>query len=209
MKFFLLFTLLLFSIEITYSQDIEREIEQKIDSLRLQGVDTIIFYSFTCNGMWVSLPIEDCTDDGNYHYLFWEHFENIYVQRFERCHSFNTLKLAKLFSLNSLREHFKTIEKEEIRNPVYKIYNKKTKETSHIIYTVSHSCYHELQIFFNDNKLDKTIDTYGLEDKFMDDGKQNQSYIKNHKTILYQFLKILEIETNLLDNFFVKTKRKM
>lgn len=209
MKFFLLFTLLLFSIEITYSQDIDREIERKIDSLRLQGVDTIIFYSFTCNGKWVSFPNEDCADDGDYHYLFWEYSGNIYAQRFELCYSFSTIKLAKSFSLNSLREHFKTIKKEEILNPGYKVYNKKTKEISYFIQNVSHSCFHKFQIFFNEIKLDKTIDTYGLENKLLDDGKQNQSYLKNHKTKLYQLLKIFEMETSILDNFFVKMKRKL
>lgn len=209
MKFFLVWTILLFSTEITYSQIIEGEIEQKIGSLRKQGVDTIIFYSYTCNGKLVPPPIEDCTDNGEYHYLLWKDFENIYVQKFELCYSFNTLKLSKLFSLNYLRDHFYKIKREEIINPGYEVYNKKTKETTYVTQNMSHSCYHKFQIFFNDNKLDKTIDTYGLEDKFMDDGKQNQSYIKNHNTKLYQLLKILEIETNLLDNFFIKTKRNL
>ena len=166
MKFFLVWTLLLFSIEISYCQVIEREIERKIDSLRKQGVDTIIFYSFTCNGVGLPAPFEDCTDDGDYNYLFWEHFENIYVQKFELCYSFNTLKLSKSFSLNYLRGHLDVIKKERIIYPSFKYYDKKNKRGVELLQMhSSHSCYHKFNFFISDFKLNKTIDVFNLESK--------------------------------------------
>jgi hypothetical protein len=104
-----------------------------------------------------------------------------------------------------LKNNFAKIEKENLRYPEYSVVVKGKKRFLGTI--IDHSCHTIIEIHVPDKLIEKNIDDFALETKYVE-GHPNKNYYPNQKSSLNLLKNIIERDVNIYDTS-VKVKTKL
>lgn len=141
-------------------QDFKNELKftTKTDELRASKVDFIAFKKYHIGAYRQSLAndsngCKNCYDDYPI-YLIWKENNKSYIQRFDNCGVFNSIKLKNNQLFDEFLQNFDTIKEEKV-----KVY----QEKENTVTTISHSSFMKF-IFSKDGKEHfQYIDEFNLD----------------------------------------------
>jgi len=190
-------TFLTLALAVTLTEQAQT-LDQRIDKYVTQkSIDTFLVYSFPCSG---GIPFDSCQYDEP-HYLIWRKNGIFFLKRFDYCQTYKILALDTFNPLTFYLNNKKTIDKEQIRQPTYYEVkkNKNTFDTLLTTSTVDHSCYHKFHLPLTKKPKYKYADTYDLDFKIFDNGKENIYYSYNQKTKLKALIDLTTTLVQKLD----------
>lgn len=178
------------------AQTADNKVEAKLIELRKAGVDTIILYhSYCIGGALMAIDSADAAKchPNNEKYLFWADKGINYVQRFDECYNYNTIKDKSTLVIQLIKFHFLSLKKERIKPVKFRQMYKGKMQT--LITSIDHSCYADID-FYIGKKVSKFINDFALDTKFVDDKKNqpNINYSYNQHTYLKQLKDMVEKE---------------
>ena len=189
MKQLLLLICLTASVMIGHSQIVESRVNRFLST---HSIDTFLVYSTPCSG---GIMLDSCQYDEP-HFVFFKQNESYYLKRFDYCTTYQSLSIDDTNPLTYYLQHKVVIDTEEVKPPSYieAIKKKRRKVESTIItLSVSHSCYYQFQLPFTKEPLYKTIDSFDLEFKTFDNGKENMYYAYNQQTKLKALIDLTDL----------------
>lgn len=165
------------------------------------SIDTFLVYSFPCSG---GVSFDSCQYDDP-HYLIWRQNGDFFLKRFDYCKTYKSISLDTSNPLTFYLKNKRVIDKEEIRQPTYYEVkkNKKTVDTLMVTSSVSHSCYHKYRLPLTKKPKYKYADTYDLNFKTFENGRNNIFYNYNQKT---KFWALIDLTTTLIDKLKEENK---
>lgn len=172
-------------------------VSKQVDKYVIENrIDTFLVYSYPCNGY---IPIDSCGYEES-SFLIWQQKGNYYLKKFDYCSHFNKIPIAPFNSLSYYLSNKTDIDNEEIRQPAYyEVRMRKNKiDTLQYSSMVSHSCSHKFQLPFSEKGKCKYADTYDIDFKDFNNGKQNVNYTYNQNT---KFKKMIDMTTSLIERF--------
>ena len=188
MKQLLYFLLVLFPTINADAQIVERAVHKKIDSLKLSQIDTYLTYSIQCNG---SIPIDSCSYETP-QYLLWTKSDRYFVQKFDYCRYYQSLEIQNnnplWFYLNNIQQ----ITKEQVKPPSYIVSRKGNVVKTNSV-SVSHSCYHQIELQCNGKTERKTVSEFDLTYRLFDNGKKNMYFEFNQRLKLKGLIERFEV----------------
>lgn len=159
-------------------QVVERRIKSYVDSLKTNGVETFLIYTYYSSGR---LPAINPCDSEVSQYLFWGSDKQTFVKKFDKCRNHETIELSNLNPIDFYTSNRLKIEKEKIEAPT-KLVRAKGSKPEEVSYKVSHSFFHKFRFLNLDSLSEKVISSYALNLKIFDDGKSNIYYKQNQST---------------------------
>jgi len=182
------------------TQIVESRVAQFISS---HSIDTFLVYSVPCSG---SVYLDSCQYDDP-HFLFFKKKDNYYLKRFDYCTTYQPLLLDANNPLTYYLEDKAVIDTEEIKPPTYIEVKKKRNKVDSLltISSVSHSCYYKFQLSFGKEPVYKYANSYDLEFKVFDNGKDNMYYTYNQQTKLKA---LIDLTSLLIKNLNADKKFK-
>jgi hypothetical protein len=180
-----------------------KEIGKRINELHKNGIDTIICYYVDCVGSVHTVEGNDTSCHAfDVKYLLWSDKRKYLIQRFDECADHLPLIIKPTF-FYFLKTNLTEIKAEQLKYPEYDIVEggeKKTYSTS-----VDHSCHSTFEICIGKTRINKDIDAYALETKFVDDKYLNKNFYANKKSVLNKLKVITE---RVVDDYNKKLKTK-
>ena len=182
-------------------------VTDKVQALKLSGVDTIITYHPYCVGCILTgiSTSEKCFQNIR-QYVIWQKNKESYVQFFDECYTYLPEKGAKAF-IALLNKNGSVIMQEKLLPVEFeKLYDGKIKRFTS---WVDHSGHQDFVFYLNGDTIEKPIDDYVLGTRWEDDyfwapdGKRstpppgkavNINYIKNQTTYLKKLNDLAEQE---------------
>lgn len=174
-----------------------QKVHKKIDSFtRTNYIDSFLVYSLTCNDLWHDA--DSCNQQISF-YLIWKKNGCFSMRKFEHCKNYKSIQLTNENPLNFYYSNRESIDKEEIKPPVYYEYKKEKgrKYKIEVTSTVSHSCFYNLSFRTNANIIKKQVDSYDLKFIIFNDGKESINSYYNNNTKLKELILTMETLINL------------
>lgn len=165
------------------------------------SIDTFLVYSFPCSG---TVHFDSCQYDDP-HYLIWRQNGDFFLKRFDYCKTYQTLSLDTSNPLVFYLSNKRLIDKEQIQQSTYYEVkkNKKAIDTTMVISSVSHSCYHKYLFFSTKKPRYKYANVYDLDFKIFDNGKENIYYNYNKRT---KFKALIDVTISLIEKLKEENK---
>ena len=180
----LLLLIIILSFKLSASgQVVDTKVKNKIQALASANVDTLLIYSYSCNGGLI--PLDSCLYE-EAQILFWLQDGHTFLQKFDYCRSSEVLKLDTLNPLTFYLKYKRTIDKEDIKPPTYFEVKKGKNGYGTIMnsITVSHSCFHHFISNLKGQVKQKNVNTYYLNFVRFNNGKLNYYRYYNKRTKL-------------------------
>ena len=195
--FIAIFLILILSSEIKSKIGIihltDKKINNKIQELRNNKVDTIVCYYINCIGSRLRLASDSCVAY-DIKYLLWSDHGNHYIQRFDECKEYQSAT-ASLLSFGLLKWHYSEIQRGGIKYPEYKIRVNGKLGIYHSF--IDHSCHNIFEIHTNNKIVKKDIDDYALETKYDEEKHLNRNFYLNKKSILNKLKLAIEHDVDM------------
>jgi hypothetical protein len=190
MKYFLV---LMFALLLTgkiYGQNArsvtDAKVATKIAEFKNKGISKYISYYMECFGGARPYYPDSCVAY-NKKYLVWKENGKSYRQRFDECRDYDRELISdKMYNIVDV--NYDQLKKDSIKYPQHydSINGKKELLTS----TVDHSCITNIKIYWGNKMLEKWIDGYVTDTKYIEgpyDSKfLNINYKSNKRTYLYK-----------------------
>lgn len=171
----------------------DKKANEKIAELRSQGIYTILCYYVDCVGYFHPFNPDSCTSFTT-KYLFWTKNNLSFLQCFDECRDYKPARIGlNLFSL--IKSRYPQIQKAKIKYPAYygMVNGKRVKLTT----MVDHSCHNIFKFYKNNKEIEKDIDDFALETKYIEKKYINLNYQSNKKSVLIRLKDIVEREINV------------
>lgn len=169
----------------------------KIDSFtNINFIDSFLVYTVTCNDLWHD--IDSCNQQPS-QYLLWKKNGLYTIKKFESCKDYKHIHIPNNNPLSFYFSNKETIDKENIRPPIYYEYKKEKRQKYKIevTSTISHSCFYNLSFRTNANIIKKKVDSYDLKFIRFNDGKESINSYYNNNTKLKELILTMETLINL------------
>ncbi len=164
----------------------DKRVNDKIQELRNDRVDTIICYYINCIGSEISIKNDSCVAYA-IKYLLWSNHGNHYIQRFDECKEHGVSETSKTVFL-LLKNNYSEIKIRKIKYPKFTFKENGKPKTYYSF--IDHSCHNIFEIHAGNEILKKDIDDFALETKYDEKKHVNKRFYSNKKSILNK-LKIL------------------
>ena len=165
-----------------------KKVIDRIHQLQEKKIDTIVCYYVKCNGGIYPYYKDSCVAYDK-HYLMWMEANKCYMQQFDECKNHEAKLISPQF-LKIVRQNFPLIKTEKLKTPEYTIMVK-GKPITHFVER-DHSCITFFEIYTGKKILEKRIDVFDLDTKYIDDKHLNKNYYRNQKSLLNKLKTIIE-----------------
>lgn len=169
-------------------------VDNKIDTLKNKGIDSILCYYVDCVGSIYSFNDQvKCHTETKY--LFWIYKNQSFVQRFDNCNQHKEISInSSVFNLIS--HNLTKIKSSKLKYPEYDTIIKGKKTT--VGEGLDHSCHSIFEIHIKKKLIQKDLDEYALSTKYIDEKHINKNYSYNQNSILKKLNDLIELEIKLL-----------
>ncbi len=167
-------------------QVVEGKVKSYVDSLKANGVETFLIYTYYSSGR---MPAINPCDSEVSQYLFWASAQQTFATKFDKCRSHESIEISNLNPLDFYASNKLKIEKEKIEAPT-KLVKAKRSKPKEVSYKVSHSYFHKFRFLNQGNLSEKVISSYALNLETFDDGKPNIYYKQNQNSKLKELIEV-------------------
>lgn len=165
-----------------------KKIVDKIHQLQAQKIDTIVCYYVECiGGIYPYYPDSCVAHEKNY--LIWMEKDKCFIQRFDECEDHEAKLISPQF-LTRIRKNFSKVKNQKLKMPQYTEMVKGKPVTYDV--TIDHSCISFFDIYIGEKVLEKKIDDFDLETKYIDSKHFNKNYYRNQRSLLNRLKTIIE-----------------